>query len=67
MEDQTDFAGGILRWNRAIFMEKNLGLSDSTRGHDTFTGACQYSNFRLASTWQIHDEYARKRIFTAFK
>ena len=49
------------------FHGKNWGLFNSTRGHDTFTSACQYSNFHLASTWQIYDESARKRIFTAFK
>lgn len=43
-------------------MEKNLGLFNSTRGHDTFTSACQYSNFHLASTWQIYDESARKEF-----
>ena len=67
MEDQAYFAGGILCRNRAIFMEKNWGLFNSTRGHDTFACDCQYSNFHLASTWQIYDEFARKRIFTAFK
>ena len=67
MEDQTDLAGAVLRRNRAILMEKNLGVFNSTCGHDPFTCACQYCHFHLAGAWKLCDESARKRVFTAFE
>ena len=44
------------------FLGKNFKVSNSTRGHDTFTSDCHYSNFHLASTWQIYDEFPEKNF-----